>query len=58
VVSEDPLEVDVPGVGTVGLGDTVELGGGFVFEPGAPGETYDSELVPRECAGSPVFLAR
>ena len=58
VVSEDPLQVDVPELGKVGLGDTVELGGGFVFEPEAPGQTYDSELVPRACAGRPVFLAR
>ena len=58
VVSEDPLQVDVPEIGTVGLGDTVELGGGFVFEPEGSGDTYDSDLVPRDCAGSPVFLAR
>jgi hypothetical protein len=57
VVSEDPLRIDLPRVGTVGLGDRVELGGGFVFEPEAPGETYESELVPDACADRPVFLA-
>ena len=58
VVSDDPVAVDVPDVGEVGLGDTVELSGGFVFEPESPGETYASELVPDECADRPVFLAR
>ena len=59
VAEEDPLTIDVPDVGTVGLGDTVELAGGFVFEPtsAAPGQTYESELVPDSCADQPIFLA-
>ena len=58
VVSEEPPEIDVPQVGAVGVGDTVELGGGFVFEPESPGQTYASDLVPEACADRPVFLAR
>ena len=58
VLSEEPVEIDVPDLGAVGLGDTVELGGGFVFEPEGPGDVYESELVPQACAGRPVFLAR
>jgi len=57
VVSADPLTVDVPDVGEVTLGDAVQLGGGFVFEPTSEGQTYDSELVPPSCADRPVFLA-
>lgn len=64
VVEADPLRVEVPGVGTVGLGDRVELGGGFVVEhPGdAPAQhpeplTVGGADVPRSCARHDVFLA-
>jgi hypothetical protein len=58
LVSEVPVRIDVPEVGTVGPGDRVELAGGYVFEPETPGETYESDLVPETCADRPVFLAR
>ncbi len=64
VVEEDPLRVDVPGAGTVGLGDRVEVGGGFVVEHpegGPEGEAGPVEVggaeVPAECARHDVFLA-
>lgn len=64
VVEEDPMRVEVPGVGDVGLGDRVELAGGFVVEhPGgtpaqepSPSEVGGVE-VPLRCARHDVFLA-
>jgi hypothetical protein len=73
VVDEDPLTVDVPGSGGVGLGDEVALGGGHVLEhipDDAPaeawvGRTFDPDkpfrtggvTVPRPCLEHGVFLA-
>ena len=63
VVDEDPLTIDVPGHGTYGLGDEVQIGGGFVLEHSSrdvePG-TYDvaGVTVPALCAEHDIFLAR
>ncbi|HEX4976380.1 MAG TPA: hypothetical protein VFV40_00815 [Nocardioides sp.] len=63
VVGEEPLRVEVPGVGSVGLGDQVEVGGGFVVEhePGTPRDAGPVEVggvsVPASCAKHDVFLA-
>lgn len=63
VVDEDPLMIDVPGHGTYGLGDEMQVGGGFVLEHSSrdvePG-TYDvaGVTVPAPCAVHDIFLAR
>lgn len=62
VIEDDPLRVDVPGSGTIGLGDDVELGGGYVLEHSSdevePGPYEVAGItVPAECAEHDVFLA-
>ncbi len=64
VVEEEPLVVDVPGVGRVGLGDRVQVGGGFVVEHSDRGAGRDAGspevggvTVPSSCARHDVFLA-
>ncbi|MCZ2859627.1 hypothetical protein [Blastococcus sp. VKM Ac-2987] len=63
VVHEDPVTIDVPGLGTYGLGDEVEVAGGFVLEHSSqevePGP-FDvaGVTVPAGCAEHDVFLAR
>ncbi|MGY2084997.1 hypothetical protein [Blastococcus sp. SYSU DS0539] len=62
VVDEDPVTIDVPGHGTYGLGDEVEVGGGFVLEHSsqdvAPGPFEVAGVtVPPGCAEHDVFLA-
>lgn len=64
VVAEDPLRVEVPGVGTVGLGDRVQLAGGFVVEHPGDGPARDAAPLevggveaPASCARHDVFLA-
>ncbi|MGY2065188.1 hypothetical protein [Blastococcus sp. SYSU DS0619] len=63
VVDEDPVTIDVPGHGTYGLGDQVEVAGGFVLEHSSqdvePGP-FDvaGVTVPAGCAEHDVFLAR
>ena len=62
VVSEEPLRIDVPDVGTVGVGDEVQVGGGYVLEHSSdeveagPFET-GGLTVPADCARHDVFLA-
>lgn len=63
VVDEEPLTIEVPGYGTYGLGDEVEVGGGFVLEHSSqdvqPGP-FDvaGVTVPAGCAEHDIFLAR
>lgn len=63
VLDDDPLVVDVPEVGRVGLGDQVEVAGGFVVEhePGTVRDAGPQEVggvtVPASCARHDVFLA-
>ncbi|WP_346619928.1 hypothetical protein [Blastococcus montanus] len=63
VVNDDPLTIDIPGQGTYGLGDEVEVAGGFVLEHSSrdvePGP-FDvaGVTVPAGCAEHDVFLAR
>ncbi|MCF6745292.1 hypothetical protein E9529_13615 [Blastococcus sp. KM273128] len=63
VVDEEPMTIDVPGHGIYGLGDEVEVGGGFVLEHSSqdvrPGP-FDiaGVTVPAGCAEHDVFLAR
>jgi hypothetical protein len=64
VVDEDPLVVEVPEVGRVGLGDRVEVGGGFVVEHSDRDEAPEpgalevgGVTVPSSCARRDVFLA-
>ena len=63
VVDDEPLTIDVPGLGTFGLGDEVEVGGGFVLEHSSqdvePGpHDVAGVTVPAGCAEHDVFLAR
>jgi hypothetical protein len=62
VVNEDPVMINVPGHGTYGLGDEIQLVGGVALahssrdvEPG----TYDvaGAIVPPLCAEHDIFLA-
>lgn len=62
VVDEDPLTVDVPGVGRVALGEEFQVGGGFVLEHSSttrsPGPYRAGGIVvPAECAAYDVFVA-
>jgi hypothetical protein len=64
VVEEDPLLLEVPGVGRVGLGDPVQVGGGFVVEHSDRDEAREpgplevgGVTVPASCARRDVFLA-
>jgi hypothetical protein len=63
VVDEDPLTIDVPDNGTFGLGDDMQLGGGWVLEHSSdnvePGPyEIGGVSVPAECAEHDIFLAR
>ncbi|RZU32961.1 hypothetical protein [Blastococcus saxobsidens] len=63
VVDDDPLTIAVPGHGTYGLGDEVEVGGGFVLEHSSRNwelGPFDvaGVTVPAPCAEHDVFLAR
>jgi hypothetical protein len=62
VADEEPLTIAVPGYGTFGLGDEVQVGGGYVREQSsddvASGAYEVSGVtVPAECAQHGVFLA-
>ncbi|MEE6274456.1 hypothetical protein V2J56_13990 [Georgenia sp. MJ206] len=62
VVNEDPVTISIPGEGTFTVGDDVEVGGGYVHEPGAgTSGSGPSEVggvgVPAACAAYGVFLA-
>lgn len=62
VVEEDPLRVAVPGHGTVGLGDEVQVAGGYVLEHSSdemePGPYEVAGLtVPADCAEHDIFVA-
>ena len=63
VVDDDPLTIEVPDNGTFGLGDEVQLGGGWVLEHTSdnvePGPYEVAGVtVPAECAEHDIFLAR
>jgi len=65
VVAEEPLLVEVPAVGRVGLGDRVEVAGGFVVEHSDRDERHEpgptevgGVTVPSACARHDVFLAQ
>jgi hypothetical protein len=63
VVDDDPLTIEVPDNGTFGLGDEVQLGGGWVLEHSSdnvePGPyEVGGVTVPAECAEHDIFLAR
>jgi hypothetical protein len=63
VVDEDPLTVDIPGVGEVALGEELVIGGGWVLEHPSDqvpsGGTFDvaDVTVPARCAEHDVFLS-
>ena len=62
VLDEDPLRIEVPRYGTFGLGDHVQLSGGYVLEHSSqevePGP-YEvaGATVPAPCAEHDLFLA-
>jgi hypothetical protein len=63
VVEEDPLRIEVPGYGTFGLGDQVQVGGGYVLEHSSdevtPGPFEVAGVtVPAQCAKHDIFLSR
>lgn len=62
VVQENPLTIRIPDTGQFALGDTVQVGGGFVLEHSsqtvAPGPFEVAGVaVPTECAAHDIFLA-
>lgn len=63
VVDEDPLTIDIPGVGEVALGEEFEIGGGWVLEHSddrsPSGGSFDvaGVTVPATCAEHDVFLS-
>lgn len=63
VVDEDPLTIDIPGMGEFSLGESVEVPGGMVLEHTSdtvpPGPlSLGGVTVPEACAEHDVFLAR
>lgn len=61
VVDEEPLRIEVPGLGEYGVGDVIETGGGWVSEPSSAQAAPESLVargvpVPEECAAHPVFV--
>jgi hypothetical protein len=63
VVDEEPLRIEVPGYGTFGLDDQVQVGGGYVLEHSSgevkPGPYEVAGVtVPADCAEYDIFLAR
>jgi hypothetical protein len=63
VVEEDPLRIEVPGYGTFGLGDQVQVAGGYVLEHSSdeltPGPfEVGGVTVPAQCAEHDIFLAQ
>jgi hypothetical protein len=62
VVEQDPLTIDIPDYGTFTLGDSVQVGGGFVLEHSSddvqPGPFDVAGIsVPAKCAEHDIFLA-
>ena len=62
VVNEDPLRIEIPTVGTFGLGDELRIGGGYVLEHTSthvePGPFEEGGVtVPADCAAHDIFLA-
>jgi hypothetical protein len=62
VIEEDPLRIEVPGYGTFGLGDQVQVAGGYVLEHSSdeltPGPFEVAGVtVPAQCAEHDIFLA-
>lgn len=62
VTDEDPLTIDIPGVGEVALGEEFNIAGGWVVEgPADLPETGPLELggvtVPTECTKYDIFLS-
>lgn len=60
VIDGQPLRIEIPGVGEVGVDESIELGGGYVEEGS---EAADGPLrlgtieVPAKCRQNSVFLA-
>jgi hypothetical protein len=62
IVDDDPLTLDVPGVGHVVLGEKFDMGGGFIYETGdtdqsPPDEIGDGVPIPEDCQGRDIWLA-
>lgn len=62
LVDEEPLTIDIPGVGEVSLGESFDVGGGFAVEHGSDDvESGPIEIgrvtVPAECAKHDIFLS-
>jgi hypothetical protein len=58
---DDPTTVDVPGHGTLNLGDEAKMGGGLVYEPSDGSEPADYKVagitVHASCAKHGIWLA-
>ena len=62
VVQDDPLTIEIPDYGTFGLGEEVQVAGGYVLEHSSdnvePGDYQVAGVtVPAECAKHDIFLA-
>ena len=61
VADEDPLTIEIPGNGSFALGESVQVGGGFVVEhssdEGDPPYEVGRVTVPDDCAQYDIFLA-
>ncbi len=62
VVSEEPLQIDMPDQGLFSVGDEIEIGGGYVLEHPSeelePGPFAVAGVpVPPGCAEHDIFLA-
>lgn len=63
VSDQQPLTIDVPGIGATRLGDTIAIGGGFVYEPTSDGPPSEQSIdvggadVPTKCLQGGLFLA-
>ena len=54
VVSDDPATIDIPGIGTVAVGEGVSVGGGVDRDDGSVG----GATVPAYCDEGEVWLAQ
>lgn len=62
VIDEEPLTIDIPGVGEVSLGEEFDVGGGWAIEHSSdevePGPIeIGGVTVPTECAKYDIFLS-
>ena len=57
VLGGDPLRIEVPELGTLGVGDEVSLGGGIVEPPGGSPVEVAGVTIPSDCTDYDIWVA-